>query len=273
MNITKTWLWAAVIIGLTVGYERTAYASHFCHPPRVEGPPNPRLNPPVVPPGGAGLPVFDASNTAVNAITATRAGQIIINQEQHITLHGKDFVWTGTCWEETGRFLALLAEVLGYGDALHYLRPQPGSALSATYPGFAEVKEWWPLYQLWSTTSLDTLSGTLETVHYQLRPEQQEQEQRLLFEMQDRTQGATGNLDVSQTGNMIALQIVEEQRKLRQMLGATLNAQNIAASHHITYQAAKERVEMDLITNSGVPFDTNISGDFGNVPHPGEEQQ
>jgi hypothetical protein len=242
------------MIGLVAWPETPAYGSYFCYEPHIEGPYVDKPNEPIIPPPGVGLPVFDEANTIVNAISATRLGQVILNQEKHITIHGKDFVWTGTCWEETDRFMALLAEVLQYEKSLHYLLPSPGTKLDGLYKGFntptysdLTLYPWWDTYQAWTETAIDTQAGTLETVHYQLRPEQQAQEQQLLVELQNKTQNPVGNLDVSQTGNMIALQVVEEQRKLRQLLGATMNAQNLGEAQRLTKEAFALRIEHDWV--------------------------
>jgi hypothetical protein len=247
-NCGKMWILATAMT-LVLATEAKAQAV-LCFPPApplVEVVPP---TPPIPPISGPGFPVFDAANTAVNSVTANRMVAQVINSERQIALQKRNLVATGGCWEDTGRFLGLLDEVLQYKDGLYYLRPQPGQALDAIYFGFAEVPPWWEIYPFWSGTTLNTLSGTLETVHYQLRPEQQIQEQALLEELKAKTQGALGNLDVSQTGNMITLQIVEEQRKLRQMLGATMNAQNVAAAHAITMEAAAQRIEHDWLERS-----------------------
>lgn len=239
-----------VMGSIVLGHTKAQAQTILCFPPEEPlqevVPPAPAI-PPVA---GPGFPVFDAANTAVGAATAGHTGKLVINSERQIALQKRNLMTTGGCWEDTGKFLGLLDEVLQYKDGLYYLRPQPGQALDVIYPGFAEPGEWWPLYEGWVTTSLNTLSGTLETAHYQLRPQRQFEEQLLLEELKNKTQGALGNLDVSQTGNMITLQIVEEQRKLRQMLGATMNAQNVAAAHRLTMEAAAQRIEHDWLERS-----------------------
>jgi P-type conjugative transfer protein TrbJ len=104
-----------------------------------------------------------------------------------------------------------------------------------------------------TTTSLDTLRGTLNTVQEQLKESERAQEEALLAALKSKTESAQGNLDVSQTGNMIDLQIIEEQRKIRQLLGALINAQNVATAHQINLQASQERVFNDWIERAQRP--------------------
>jgi P-type conjugative transfer protein TrbJ len=207
---------------------------------------------PIIPPGGTGLPVYDAANTLVNTITATRAGEVTRNQERQIALDKQNLVHVGHCVEDTGRLMRLLDEVLQYEKSLHYQLPSPGTTLDGIYKGFntptySTTWPWWNTYQGWTETAIDTQAGTLETVHYQLRPERQAQEEELLSELLDKSQNATGNLDATQIGNMITLQLVEEQRKLRQLLGATMNAQNVGEAQRLTKEAFAVRIEHDWV--------------------------
>jgi P-type conjugative transfer protein TrbJ len=232
--------------GAAGGWAQERYT--VCRAPQP--PPPPVIRPPLPPPAvaGTGLPVFDAANTAVNAHTAALLGEQVANSSRQVQLQEQDPTPTASCWEVTGAFLALLDEVLPYGNALHYQVRSPAVALSETYPGFRGPPErWYPAYARWQQTSLDTMGGLLETVHYQLRPEQQAAEDRLLFELQRKTEQAAGNLDVSQTGNMITLQHVEEQRKLRQLLGAQINATTVLHAERLNVESTAERIQHDYL--------------------------
>src|SRR5262245_36996723 len=88
---------------LILGTEARGADWVICVPPSDMPPEVIPPNPPVVPPGGAGLPVFDEANTFVNTITATRMGQQVINSERQIALQKQDLTRTGGCWENTGR--------------------------------------------------------------------------------------------------------------------------------------------------------------------------
>jgi hypothetical protein len=105
------------------------------------------------------------------------------------------------------------------------------------------------------------MRGVLDTVHEQLRPEQRTIEEGVLAALAAKTAAAAGNLDVSQTGNMIGLQVAQELRKLRQMMGALTNAQTVAQAHQMHLQMVQERIAHDLVDNSVAPIPTVADGD------------
>src|SRR5262249_33350343 len=129
------------------------------------------------------------------------------------------------------------------------------------YPGYQydTSTPWWPSVEEWSYTGLNTLRGSLDTVHEQLRPEQRLHEDEVLAALKAQTEAAAGNLGVSQTGNMIGLQVAQELRKLRQMVGAQTNALAVAQAHEIHLKAVSERVAHDLLANS--PSDVPTAAD------------
>jgi len=170
----------------------------------------------------------------------------------------------GGTWEDTARLLRLLNEVLATGDALHYQLPDLDQQMQARFPGYERPPLWYPAYQQWTTTTLDTLRGTLDTVHEQLKPAQQAREEMLLAALHRKSDGAAGNLDATQAGNMFLGQVVEEQHKIRQLLGAQLNAQNVTQARTITTHAAAERIEQDLLVASQKPIPAyDHAGGFG----------
>jgi P-type conjugative transfer protein TrbJ len=196
---------------------------------------------------GDGIIVFDPSNFAKNSITAAQ----MIKQ---IDLMLRNLAGVRGSWEDTEQLLRLLNEVLAAGEALHYQLPDLDQQMQTRFPGYARPPLWYPAYQQWTTTTLDTLRGTLDTVHEQLTPAQQTREEALLAALHRKTVNAVGNLDVTQTSNMFLGQVVEEQRKIRQLLGAQLNAQNVTQARTITTQAAAERIEQDLLKVSYKPI-------------------
>ena len=105
-----------------------------------------------------------------------------------------------------------------------------------------------------------TLRGTLDTVHEQLRVEQRVREEHVLAELAAKTAHAAGNLDVTQTGNMITAQVVEELRKTRQLLGALMNAENVAHAHANNREAVSERLEHDARERSRIAIPTRNVG-------------
>jgi P-type conjugative transfer protein TrbJ len=107
------------------------------------------------------------------------------------------------------------------------------------------------------------LRGTLDTVHEQLRPEQQTREDALLAVLQAKSDGAAGNLDVTQAGNMLIGQVIEEQRKLRQLMGALINAHNVTAAREINEHAAAERIMQEWFAKGAEVEIKPLTGEGG----------
>ena len=212
--------------------------------------------------GGGGIIVFDPSNFAKNTITAAQMITQVINSTKEVELMLRNLIATGWAGEDAARLLRLLDEVLAVEHALHYQLANLDALMRERYPGYRYTPPtvWWEDYQQWANTSLDTLRGTLDTVHEQLRVEQRVREEQVVADLAAKTAGAAGNLDVTQTGNMIMVQVVEELRKTRQMLGALINADNVAHAHAINREAVSERLEHDALERSRVEIPTRNVG-------------
>ena len=202
---------------------------------------------------GEGIIVFDPSNFVKNAVTSAQMIKQVINSTKEVQLMLQNLMATGGAWEDTLRLLRRLDEVVATGEALHYQLTHLDQTMHERYPGYVNPGRWIPKYTQWTTTSLDTLRGTLNTMQEQLKESERAREETLLAALKSKTENAQGNLDVSQTGNMIDLQIIEEQRKIRHLLGALINAQNVATAHQINLQASQERVIDDWFERSQIP--------------------
>jgi P-type conjugative transfer protein TrbJ len=192
-------------------------------------------------------------NHATNTITATMMIQQVVNSTEEVQLMLQNLIRTGASWDDILTLLRRVDEVLATGAALHYQLQDLDHQMQVRYPGYVNPGRWIPQYTGWTNASLHTLRGTLNTVHEQLKVAERMREEAVIAQLKLKTELASGNLDVSQTGNMINLQIVEELRKVRQLLGATLNAQNVATTHQISLQASQERVMHDWIERSQIP--------------------
>lgn len=212
--------------------------------------------------GGGGIIVFDPSNFAKNTITAAQMLKQVVNSTKEVELMLRNLIATGWAGGDVTRLLRLLDEVLAVEHALHYQLANLDALMQERYPGthYAPPTVWWEDYQRWANTSLATLRGTLDTVHEQLRIEQRVREEQVLADLAAKTANAAGNLDVTQTGNMITAQVVEELRKTRQMLGALINAENVAHAHAINREAVSERLEHDALERSRIAIPTRNVG-------------
>src|SRR5262245_57664484 len=87
---------------------------------------------------------------------------------------------TGGAGEEVERLMRTLDEVVAVEHALPYQLPNLDPLMQERYPGYQydTSTPWWPSIEEWSYTGLNTLRGSLDTVHEQLRPEQRMYEEQ-----------------------------------------------------------------------------------------------
>lgn len=71
--------------------------------------------------------------------------------------------------------------------------------------------------------------------------------------LKGKAENTKGNLDVPQTGNYIGVYTLEEQRRLRHMIGALTNAYHVAVAHQINIEASAERAMRDWVEKSQPP--------------------
>lgn len=220
---------------------------------------------------GYELPVIDAQNLIVNTTTSVNttfiaeetywmrvALQDIAEMERLNLLHGNG------PYDDILALLKKLDGALQEGEAITYLM-QVKQLLKKRYPGYVNPRvDWIPQYELGMNTMLSTQRGTLGTVQKQFELPERLREIAITLKLKEGVENAIGNMDISQQMARIMLQDVEEGRKLRQIIGATMNAQNVALTNQTALEAAGQKVFDDWILESQiavVPF--SGQGGFG----------
>ena len=208
------------------------------------------------------VPVIEVGpNLAVNTTTSIDMGIQIWNSTQEVRLQ--------TLLEEYGRrnllpnsggggddiiaFLKRLDEVLGEGNALHYQLADLRERMAVRFPGYVNPGPMPAALEGMTNASLHTFRGTLLTAREQLKLSEQIREEAKIAALGAASRSARGNLAVTQAGNNINVEIIQELRKVRQLLGATMNAENVALSNQVNLHAASERVFADWVTRSAIP--------------------
>jgi type IV secretion system protein TrbJ len=193
--------------------------------------------------GGGGLIVFDPTNFGKNTITAAQMLLQVANSNREVAMLLQNLLGTPGSYYDMERYLALLREVIdtgAEGATIHYYGNTEADML-AHYPGYARTTDWNATYGWLTDTLLNTQRGVLNTVHEELRPEDDARVAAVEAELALKTEVAQGNLDVSQAGNYLAILQVDELRRQRHMLGALTNAVTVAQAHTVNLQAQAEK--------------------------------
>ena len=120
--------------------------------------------------------------------------------------------------------------------------------------GTLSADDWNTTYDWLTQTHLNTQRGALNTVHEELRPEDDARVQAIEDALATKTEQAQGNLDVSQAGNYLAILQIDEARRQRHMLGALTNALIVAQAHPVNLQAQAEKATALAIETSLLPI-------------------
>jgi hypothetical protein len=207
-------------------------------------------------PGGGTIPVIDTANLLVNQGTQGNTGAIAGAAGILVQQGERNLVPSGVYpAHDLAQLINLINEVLPYREALHYLMPNLGEVFGNRYGRFGLTpRDWWDLVSIFSTTGLDTLQGTLQTVHEQLKPLEWGLDTALLAVLKGSIANpAQGNLSITQIQSMATAHLIEELRKSRQMMGANINANNIAQAHHINMEMYSQRLLHDTLEASVFP--------------------
>ncbi|MBV9481548.1 MAG: hypothetical protein JO249_12475 [Acidobacteria bacterium] len=181
--------------------------------------------------GGQGIIVYDP--TAED----TRLQQLAIEQQN--TTGGNAGVW-----QPNQQFLEQLGALITQQTGLSYSNAQLAQIFQQLYPGY-NSQQAAPTPQQSVQTNLNTLSGTLEDAQAQARS--WEGEQTTLGQLEADNAAAIGNLQVSQTGNEIALMSVQQQQTIRQLIMALLNAYTVNSAAAVNAQTASQLSAMAII--------------------------
>jgi hypothetical protein len=177
------------------------------------------------------------------------------NSNKEVAMMIQNLLATGGAYYPMDRYAALLHEVLQTGAAGARITydDDTESEMLRHYPGYVTTDDWNTTYDWLTRTHLNTQRGALNTVHEELRPEDDARVQAIEDALATKTEQAQGNLDVSQAGNYLAILQVDEARRQRHMLGALTNALIVAQSHQVNLQAQAERAAYLAVLNSQIP--------------------
>ncbi len=193
--------------------------------------------------GGNGMIVFDPTNFTKNTLTAAQMLLQVGNSNKEVAMMIQNLLATGGAYYPMNQYVALLQEVLNTGAAGARITYSDNteSEMLRHYPGYERTDDWTHTYDWLTQTHLNTQRGALNTVHEELRPEDDARVQAIENALATKTELARGNLDVSQAGNYLAILQIDEARRQRHMLGALTNALIVAQSHNVNLQAQSEK--------------------------------
>ena len=125
-----------------------------------------------------------------------------------------------------------------------------------SFPGYSKAwspTAFYPNYQQWSQTSLDTTYSTLKAIG--LQGQQLQNEQTILAVLRQMAQTPAGQMDSIQMGTEISEQQVEQLMKLRELMILDLQSKQAYQAEQIQNEQAGTAAQQKFFTGAPVQPD------------------
>lgn len=224
-------------------------------------------------PARAQLVVMDPVNLVQNIVSAiqsitevaqqvqqlTNEATQIANQVQQLQDMANQASQLGSpTWGQVQAWINNLAAAAQIGNSLVYNMPNIAGQLQMQFPGYVSPTNWNAQYQQWSTTTLDTLRGTLQSAG--LNISDVNTVDSALQTLRSANDSATGRNELMQVANSLASLQVEEMAKVRQLLALEINAANVWKTNSTNASAASEAALQRFIGAPGAVANPAASG-------------
>jgi P-type conjugative transfer protein TrbJ len=212
----------------------------------------------LVAPSGAwayAMIVLDPTNLVQNTISALKAIESVINEVQMIANQIKQIenmvqntrTYGGVWDQEALPRLNRLGQIIEQEQAIAYAMAGMDRVFRERYPGYRPVTDWATTYDQWTRTTLDTLRGSLAAVS--LHAGDFADEQRRIQTLTALSDSADGRMQAIQAGNMLAAEQIQQLTKLRQLMMAQINAQNVYMANQTNRDAQRAATQQQWIKN------------------------
>ena len=139
-------------------------------------------------------------------------------------------------WGELAAILDQMEATLQSGQAIAYTLEGLDGRFRDAFPGYDPADDYARLYRGWSGTLLDTLRATLAATGVNARDARTIE--ATLDVLRSRNSTASGRMQALQIANALASRELEELAKLRQLIAASTNAQNVYLATREAREAA-----------------------------------
>ena len=199
--------------------------------------------------------VLDPTNLIQNTISALKAIESVINEVQMIANQVKQIEnlvqntrgYAGVWDQEALPRLMRLGRIIEQEQAIAYAMAGMDRVFRERYPGYRPITDWAAAYDQWTRTTLDTLRGSLAAVR--LHADDFADEQRRIQTLTALSDSAAGRMQAIQAGNMLAAEQIQQLSKLRQLMMAQINAQNVYMANQTNRDAQRAATQQEWIKN------------------------
>jgi P-type conjugative transfer protein TrbJ len=209
------------------------------------------------------LPVIDAANLIQTTMTTLKMVESVINEVEMIANQVRQIenmiqntrnYGRGIFDTEALPRLVRLGQVIDQEQAIAYSMANIDGLFRQRYPGYRPVTDWSREYDTWTRTTLDTLRGTLNSVR--LHAGDFATEQGRIQALQAMSDSSEGRMQALQLGNMMAGEQLQQLVKLRQLVMAQINAQNVYMATQTNREAQRAATQSEWVRNGNADAPT-----------------
>jgi P-type conjugative transfer protein TrbJ len=199
--------------------------------------------------------VLDPSNLVQNTISALKAVESVINEVQMLANQVKQIEnmvqntrnYAGVWDRKALPRLMRLGQIIEQEQGIAYAMAAMDRTFRERYPGYRPITDWATAYDQWTRTTLDTLRGSLASMR--LHADDFADEQRRIQTLTALSDSAEGRMQAVQAGNMLAAEQIQQLAKLRQLMMAQINAQNVYMANQTNRDAQRVATQQQWIKN------------------------
>ena len=146
-------------------------------------------------------------------------------------------------WTQAAQTLRELSNVVQQGRALAYSTRDLGSAFSDRFQDYQrEDVKFDTLLDDWAETSIDSIKGAMLAANMQA--DEMANEEAVFAELRGLASSVDGQLEAISVGNQVAVEQAVQMQKLRQLMMAQMQAQNVyLAAEQAREEEQRERVK------------------------------
>ena len=184
----------------------------------------------------AQMVVYDPVNHVQNVITAINTVKQLLEDIKQVEMMVKMLKkYEDGSFQNVLPLFSKLRNAMETGKSLAYSMDDIDSEFRRKFPGYVPTKDYNEEYSDWVDTTLDTLRGSLNTLHIQSK--NLNKDEALMEEIEVLSNGAVGTDQVLQAGNMMSSQMVKQVMKLRELMLAQANSQQVYMANQVNSDA------------------------------------
>lgn len=192
--------------------------------------------------GGFATELTQILNYGQSVYQVVRQTAMVINQAQQIQNQLKQLksieVFSSGQWSSAMGLLNQLQSVVQQGHAISYAMQNIDQAFQQTYSGYVPTEDYTTQYQTWSTSTLDTIKGSLMAIG--LQSNSFATENATLTTLRSMSDSSVGQTQAIQVGNMINNEMISQLQKLRQIQMSQIQSESAYMAHQVNKEAADE---------------------------------